>query len=125
MVRSIAKIARIFIGLAATIFLAETLFGCVAILGIGFDSTQDIMLDLSLTMAFPIFLISFVNRTVALIGLWFFFAFRWANLCLVSRPPTLLSPLDGFHSDVLISGIVLFSISYVLRLWGRDTEAPR
>jgi len=69
-------------------------------------------------MALPIFLISFLHRTIALVGLWIFFIFRWINLCLVSRPPTLLSPLDGFHEDALLVGIILFSIAYVLRRRG-------
>jgi len=99
--------------LAGIIFLAETVFGCIAVLGIGFDSMQDILLDLSLTMAFPIFLISFLNRAVALAALWIFFVAQWIDMCLISRPPTLLNPLDGFHGDALLVGIVLFSAAQV------------
>jgi hypothetical protein len=98
---------------AGIIFLAETVFGCIAVLGIGFDSLQDIMLDLSLTMAFPLFLISFLNRAVALAALWIFFVAQWIDMCLVSRPPTLLNPLDGWHGSTLLVGIVLFSTAQV------------
>jgi hypothetical protein len=115
MIPTRSYIARGCYGLAAIIFLAETLFGCVAVLGIGFDSMQDILLDLSLTMAFPIFLVSFLNKTVALVGLWIFFLAQWIDMCLISRPPTLLNPFDGFHGSALVVGIILFSIAFIVR----------
>jgi hypothetical protein len=85
------------------------------VLGIGYSTAQDIILDLCLTMSFPIFLISFRNRTIALVGLWIFFAAQWADmdLDLLSRP-RLLNPLNDWHSDVLFSGIIFFTIAYLL-----------
>jgi hypothetical protein len=106
-----ANIARILLGLACVIFLAETVFGCIAILGIGFSTFQDILLDLSLTMAFPIFLITIVSRRIATFCLWIFFVAQWSEMCLISHPPTLISPLDGVHSVALLLGIVLFTFA--------------
>jgi len=40
-----SMVAGICTGFAVIIFLAETLFGCFAVPGIGFNSMQDIMLD--------------------------------------------------------------------------------
>jgi hypothetical protein len=104
------KIARICIGLAIAIFFAETLFGCFAVLGVGIASVNDVLLDLSLTMALPIALIMIRSRQIATVCLWLFFAFQWAEMCLVTRPPVLLNPFDGFHDDALFLGIALFTL---------------
>ena len=108
------KLAQICTAGAGFILLGETLFGCIAVLGIGFNSAQDIILDLCLTMAFPIFLISLANRFAALIGLWGFFIAQWVDMCLIGSPPALLNPLDGWHGDALLIGVLLFTISYIL-----------
>ena len=107
------RAARVCMVVAGTIFLAETLFGCIAVLGIGFNTVQDIVGDLCLTMSFPIFLISLRYRTIALIGLWGFFVAQWIDMNLASRPP-LLNPLNDWHSDLLFAGVVIFTVAYIL-----------
>ena len=114
MSRTRLSVSRTLFGVAGIIFLGETLYGCIAVLGIGFNTMQDSLLDLSLTMAFPIFLVSFRHRNIALLGLWIFFVAQWINLCLVSRPPTLLNPFDGLHGNILFAGIILFTIADIL-----------
>jgi hypothetical protein len=108
------EIAYISLGLAGVIFLAETVFGCIAVLGIGFGSLQDVVIDLCLTMAFPIYLIMFLSRRVAALCLWIFFLVQWVEMCLISRPPRLLNPLSGVHDVALAVGIVLFTFASVV-----------
>jgi len=106
-------VVQICTALAGIIFLGETLFGCFAVLGLGLGTAQDIIPGLCLIMSFPIFLISFRNRAIALVGLWIFFAAQWIDMDLLSRPP-LLNPLNGWHSDVLFAGIILFTFANIL-----------
>ncbi len=94
---------------AGAIFLEETMFGCIAVLGIGFDTKEDVCLDLALTMAFPLFLLAIRNRSLSLIALWIFYVARWIDLCMLSHPPILLNPLGDWHGVLLLSGILLFS----------------
>jgi hypothetical protein len=105
--------ARVCIVLAGIIFLAETLFGCIAILGIGVDTGQDVLLDLCLTMSLPIFLISLRYRTAALVGLWAFFVIQWIGINLTSRPP-LLNPLNDWHDDLLFAGVCIYTGGFIL-----------
>jgi hypothetical protein len=102
--------------LAGAILLLESIFGCYAVLGIGFSSLRDVATDLCLTLAFPIYLLSIFSIRIATIGLWLFFAAQWINMCLVSRPPTLISPLDGVHGDFLFLAIVLVTFADFRRL---------
>ena len=92
MFKRYSEVARVCLGIAGLIFLAETAFGCIAVLGIGFASFQDIAIDLCLTMAFPIYLITLVSRRAATLCLWIFFATQWVEMCLISHPPRLISP---------------------------------
>jgi hypothetical protein len=48
--------ARSLLIIAGALLLFETLFGCVAVLGIGFSAAKAIILDLCLTMPSPFFL---------------------------------------------------------------------
>jgi hypothetical protein len=107
------RVARVCMVLAGIIFLGETLFGCFAVLGLGLGTAQDIILGLCLTMSFPIFLISFRSRIIALVALWIFFIGQWIDMDLLSRPP-LLNPLNDWHSNMLFTGIALFTIACIL-----------
>jgi hypothetical protein len=106
--QSLASLSLIVAGL---ICLMESAFGCYAVLGIGFSSLRDIATDLSLTMAFPIYLLNLLSRRVATMCLWLFFIAQWLNSCLLGRPPQLISPLDGLHSVALLLGIVLVTFA--------------
>ena len=99
--------------LAAVIFLGQSLFGCFAVLGIGFDTVQAVLLDLSLTMAFPIFLLAFWSRKIALSLSWVFYVAQWIDCCSVGVPPKLISPLSGWHDITLFLANVLFTIAVV------------
>jgi hypothetical protein len=109
-----ATIAWACMILAGLVFLVETLFGCIAVLGIGFDSLRDISTDLALTMAFPIFLIRFLSQRLALVCLWFFFVLQWLDFSSLGQPPKLVNPFDWWHGLTLFVGIVLFTASTVM-----------
>jgi hypothetical protein len=109
-----ATIALTCLILAGMVFLIETLFGCFAVLGIGFDSLRDISTDLSLTIAFPIFLIRFLSQRLALVCLWRFFVLQWLDFSSLGQPPKLVNPLDWWHGLTLFVGIVLFTASTVM-----------
>jgi hypothetical protein len=106
-------ISRYFYGIAGIIFLGQSLFGCVAVLGVGFDTLQDVLLDLSLTMAFPIFLIALWSRRIALLFLGIFFIAQWIDLCAGVGPPKLISPLSDWHDISLFLAVILFTIAVV------------
>jgi hypothetical protein len=83
------------------------------VLGVGFDTLQDVLLDLSLTMAFPIFLVARWSRRIALVGIWIFFVAQWLDTCSVGVPPRLISPISDWHGTTLFVGIILFTIAVV------------
>ncbi|MGO8791942.1 MAG: hypothetical protein ACLQVL_31765 [Terriglobia bacterium] len=89
----------------------QSLFGCFAVLGVGFDTLQDDLLDLSLTMAFPIFLVALWSRRIALVGIWLFFVAQWLDTCSVGSPPTLISPFSDWHGTTLFIGVIFFTIA--------------
>jgi hypothetical protein len=109
-----ATIASACMILAGLVFLVETLFGCFAVLGMGFDSLRDISTDLALTMAFPIFLIRFLSQRLALVCLWLFFVLQWLEFSSLGQPPRLVNPFDWWHGLTLFLGIVLFTASTVI-----------
>jgi hypothetical protein len=111
-IESRTTIASACMILAGLVFLFETLFGCFAVLGIGY-SLRDIATELALTMAFPIFLIRFLSQRLALVCLWFFFVLQWLDFSSLGQPPKLVNPFD-WHGLTLFLGIVLFTASTVI-----------
>jgi len=108
------RIGVICWGIAGIIFLLETLFGCFALLGIGFDTIKDVLLVFSLTLSLPIFLISFRNKTITLFALWIFFFAQWLDRCLLIGPPEFFNPVGDHYDQALLVGIILFTIAHVL-----------
>jgi hypothetical protein len=106
-----ATIASTCMILAGLVFLVETLFGCIAILPMGFDSLRDISTALALTMAFPIFLIRYLSQRLALACLWLFFVLQWLDFSSLGHPPKLVNPFDWWQGLTLFLGIVLFTAS--------------
>jgi hypothetical protein len=106
-----ATIASTCMILAGLVFLVETLFGCIAILPMGFGSLRDISTALALTMAFPIFLIRYLSQRLALLCLWLFFVLQWLDFSSLGQPPKLVNPFDWWHGLTLFLGIVLFTAS--------------
>ena len=98
---------------AAIIFLGQSLFGFIAVLGVGFGTLKDVVLDLCLTMAFPLFLLTFWSRTTALLCLWAFFVAQWIDICSIGVPPKLISPLSDWHDNSLLLAIILFTIAVI------------
>lgn len=100
--------------IAAGIMLGlETLIGCVAALGIGFEPLP-VMLGLALTMGFPVYLLSLRSLRGASIGLWALFVYRWAVTCCLSRPCQLVNPVWGWTSLLPISAILVTASTLTL-----------
>ena len=118
-----ANLAKACYWVAAFVLFGETLFGCIAVLGIGFDTAKDILVDLSLTLAFPIFLISIWRKRLAVVGLWIFFVAQWIGRCTIINPPALFSPVGDFHDDALFLGIALVTISYIFHRADRPVNS--
>jgi hypothetical protein len=108
------RIASTCMILAVLIFLVETVFGCFAVLGMGFRSLPDICTDLALTMAFPLFLVRFLSQRLALACLWLFFVLQWLDFSSLGQPPRLVNPFDWWQGLTLFLGIVLFTVSTVM-----------
>lgn len=99
---------------AGVLLLLETLLGCVYVLGIGFSTVHDVITDLCLTMAFPVFLISLRSIRGSAIGLWVFFAIQWINVCSNKRPSGFVNPLSWIHGDLLFTAAILVSVSALI-----------
>jgi hypothetical protein len=101
--------------LSGAILLVDSLFGCFVVFVSGIASLGDVLIVLSVTLAFPVFLISITSRRAALISLWAFFIFQWLARSLVLPPHHQLSnPLADWYSATMLLGVVLFTISVVL-----------
>ncbi len=107
---------------AGVLLLFETLLGCVYVLGTGFSTVHDLITDVCLTMAFPVFLISLRSIPGAAIGLWIFFAIQWIDICSNKRPPGFVNPLAWAHGVLLLVSAILVSFSAWLLLRMRDTD---
>ena len=105
--------------------LMQTLFGCIAILPIGFDSIAELIFAACLTLAFPLYLIGIGSLRVATLALWVFFLAQWVNECLNGHVdhPHLVNPFDWWHGDFLVTSIVLVTIGYFLV--ARNTEGRK
>jgi hypothetical protein len=104
-------LAKCSLIVAGILLLYETLLGCFYVLGIGFSTKADVILDLCLTMAFPIFLICLRSVRGAAIGLWVFFAIQWIDICFGKWPPAFVNPLAWVHGAILFISTVLVSLS--------------
>jgi hypothetical protein len=98
------------------ILLLQSLFGAIAILIFDFSTVLDWTTALSLTLAFPLFLIGFISLRAATASLWIFFIAQWIDRCFISVPPQLASPFDWWHGDTLFAGILFVQIGYLAHL---------
>ncbi len=116
-------LARGCLIVACMLLLFETSLGCFYVLGIGFSTMNDVILDLCLTMAFPVFLISLRSVRGAAVSLWIFFAIQWIEICSGSSPH-LVNPLAWIHGSFLFAAAILVSISDWILSWSRDDKRP-
>jgi hypothetical protein len=107
-------LSRLCIGAAGLLLLLETLFGMIAVLGIGFSTLLDVATDLCLTMAFPIYLIGFKSLWAATFGLWLLFIAQWIDMYLVSVPRHFGNILDGWIGALLLLATLLMTFSYMV-----------
>jgi hypothetical protein len=117
-------LARISLLVAGSLLLLETLIGCVYVLGIGFSTTKDVLLDLCLTMAFPIYFFSLVSLRGAAAGLWTFFFIQWIDICFAKWPPVFVNPLGWAHGDLLFAAAILVSLSAWMISRNQGGERP-
>jgi hypothetical protein len=95
-----------------------SLFGTASAIAMGlFGAGSDSILKvtttvLSLTLAFPIFLLGQRSLRIATWVLWVFFALQWLNWCFLARQ--LVSPFEWFYSDALFVSILLVHAGYLL-----------
>jgi hypothetical protein len=82
-------------------------------MGIGFDTVQDVLLDLSLTLAFPIFLVVFWSSKTALVLSWVFFVAQWIETCSVGAPPRLISPFANWHGFSLFLADIFLTLAVI------------
>jgi hypothetical protein len=104
-------LARVSLLFAGSMLLLETLLGCIYVLGIGFSTTKNIILDLCLTLAFPIYLFCLVSLRTAAVGLWVFFAVQSIDICFNQKPTGFVNPLGWAHGDLLFAAAILVSLS--------------
>ena len=114
---------KVCITTAGISLLAETSLGCFFVLGIGASTLHEIVTDLCLTMAFPIFLVGFKSAWAATWGLWLFFVIQWLNVCSNRVPPGFVNPFGWLHGDLLFLSSILVSVATVIL--HRDDAAPK
>lgn len=104
-------LAKASLILAGILLLLESLLGCIYVLGIGFSTLHEVLTDLCLTLAFPIYLVSLVSLRGAAISLWVFFAIQWIDVCSNRNPPGFVNPFAWVHGDFLFAAAILVSFS--------------
>src|ERR1039458_4375638 len=115
------RLVRVGLLMAGALFLVDTLFGLIAMLGIGFDTVQDVVLVLCLTMAFPIYLVGLYSLGAATILLWFFFLAQWVDTCFNGVTPSFVNPFDWWYGDTVFVAALIVQLSYIaLRRAGFD-----
>lgn len=87
------------------------MLGCIYVLGIGFGNAHDIVMDLCLTMAFPVYLIGFASLRGASFSLWVFFVIQWGVICFIDKPLRFVNPFGWAHGNLSFAGAVLVSLS--------------
>jgi hypothetical protein len=120
------KMVIVLLTVAGVLLLLESLLGCFYVLGIGFATPRDVLLDLCLTMAFPIYLLCLFSLWVSSVGLWLFFALQWLNTGFDSSHPgyVFVNPFGWLHGDFSFLAAVLVSFS-TWALWRLyDGDAP-
>ena len=103
--------------IAGALLLFETLLGCVYVLGIGFSSWRDIVTDICVTMAFPIFLIAIASLSKGAVALWAFFIIQWVNTGFDSSHPGFIfvNPLGWSHGQLsFVSAILVTCSAWIL-----------
>ncbi len=107
-------LSRVLLLVGGLILLLQTQFGAFAILMFGFDSLQEVATALSLTLAFPIFLVGLKSFRLSLFALWIFFIAQWVNECFLRDLPQLVSPFDWWHGDTLFVAVSLLQVGYLM-----------
>ncbi len=116
--------ARLCLLISGIMLLGETLLGCIYVLGIGFSTTRDIITDLCLTMAFPVFLTCFKSLKLAVCGLWSFFLIQWMDVCCNRATPGFTNPLGWLHGDLLFASSIMVTIALTLLSSRDDKRSP-
>jgi hypothetical protein len=107
------RLARVLLVIAGLLLLFESLLGMDYALEIGFSSLREILTDLCLTMAFPVYLIGLFSLRGATASLWVFFIVQWINICFSSSHPgyVFVNPFSWLHGDFSFFSAIMVSIS--------------
>ena len=92
----LTKTAMVCLMLAAPVLLVFSIWGAIMVLGIGFGSATDVILDICLVAPFPLYLIALKSQRAAMFSLmaWFIFQWLFRSFYLV-QPPTLINPFSN------------------------------
>jgi hypothetical protein len=107
-------IAGVLVLVGGALLLFQSLFGLFAIMMLGFDSFLDWTTALSLTLAFPVYLVGLKSLRLSTGLLWLFFLAQWINKCFLSGSPKLANPFDGWHGETLLVAILAVQVGYLL-----------
>jgi hypothetical protein len=107
------SVVRYCLLIAGFILFLDSVLGLYAATGMNLSSAQDVLADLCVTMAFPVFLIAYVSLRIATVSLWMFFGAQWLNTCFESshRGFVFVNPLDWPVGWLLLLSVVLVSFS--------------
>jgi hypothetical protein len=107
---------------AGVLLFLQSVFGLIAMLGIGLSTLREVVLVLCLTMAFPIYLSAIISLRTATICLWLFFIAQWVDECLIDSPH-FVTPFDWWHGDMLFVAILFVQCTYLaLRRCGENKK---
>jgi hypothetical protein len=114
------KIAKACLMLAAPVLLVFSLWGAIMVLGIGFGSAKDVILDICLVAPFLLYLLALKSQRAAMFSLATWFIFQWLfRSFYLTQSRKLINPFDNGWDFGLL---VIFAIP-VWALW-IDSRSP-
>lgn len=119
--RFIACSALVVAGLLS---LVRTALGVLYAVGFAIDSVESLITVLCLTLALPIYAISFKSLRIATLGLWILVGLNWINTSLISVPITVANPFEWPYGSHLIAATALVQLAYSLLLKMPNRNKP-
>jgi hypothetical protein len=108
------KLRAALVVAGGVILFAYSAIGAISAVILDFGSARDWLVILTLTLPFPIFLVSILSLRVATAALCVFFVLQWLVRISFDQHPKLSSPFDWWRGDMLAIGICLVSIGWVI-----------
>ncbi len=112
-----------FLFLLGFLMAADSLWGLLAIMMLGFDSFNEISLAVCFLAPLPIYLLVLYSVSFAAVGVWLLFFATWITRCFISKPPTLISPVTVWFPDVVPFVAIALTYIWIARSRSKKEES--